>query len=158
MSNYLIENLSRKDILTVYPLVRLTMPEIGIGDWRRFAISAISRRRGAAAGILIARAQNQQYICGMLTYRAVPDLALGRTLEISNMAALDILHPRQVIIELLRALGPLARLQNCRQVKIIVSETGTVPEDLSLALLEVEPASIFESALNVSFSAPASSA
>lgn len=155
MNNYLIENLSRKDILSVYPLVRLTMPEIDLRNWRRFAMAATSPRRNAPAGILVARAQNQQYICGMLSYRAVPDLALGQTLEISTMAALDILHPEKVIMALLRALGPLARSQNCKRVKIIVPESGTVPEDLSLALREVAPASIFESTLNICFLAPA---
>ncbi len=134
MSDYEVETLSRKDILTAYPLVRLTMPQIDLRRWRSYATAATSRRRNSSSGILVARSRNQHYICGMLTYRALPDLLHGRRLEIAHMAALDILQPRQVIAELLEALGPLAKSLHCE--RIVVLDSAILQEALSAALPE----------------------
>jgi hypothetical protein len=86
-----------------------------------------------------------------MTHHALQDLSLGKTLEMSNMVALDILELRFVVIELLRALGPLAKSHYCNKVMLVVTGSGIVPEDLLITSREAEPTHTSEQVLKCKF-------
>jgi hypothetical protein len=153
MNDYTVETLARKDILLAYPLVHLTMPQLDLKSWKRHALAAIGRGHNRPEGILIARSTRRHYICGMLSYRTISDFSLCKTLEVTDVFALDILNPRKIILTLLQALSPLAKRRHCPNIRIIVVDSAPLSEDFPAVLHEAEPDSVFHHALIFSFNA-----
>ncbi|MDR3522456.1 MAG: hypothetical protein P4L54_12675 [Acidocella sp.] len=139
MSDYIIEPLAPSSIVSAYPLIRLLAPNLDLKAWKQQAGMAIDQRSRGAKGILIARAVQRQYVCGMAWYRCEFDLAKGKFLRANNLIALDLLDSQQIVACLVSALGEVARDQHCRSVKLVVPQASALSEILHNVVRDLEP-------------------
>lgn len=135
METVIVEHLSRTAISTAFPLVHLVSPKLDLQAWRRFAYSALDRRRGTLAGILTAKRIRRQHLCGMVCYRREPDLLQGQIMQVRNLIGIDILDAQPIILALIRFLGSLARTGGCSKLNILIPEsefsTSVIPALIS---------------------------
>jgi len=141
MEEYVIEPLARCNVLSAYPLMQLTEPQMSLAAWKVLALGAIGRRGSQARGILVARRRARQHISGMVWFHTERDFALGRVLAASHLVAVDILESREIMLDLVKALAAQARLRRCKQVRLVVTEGAAMAGMLPGAVLEAEPGS-----------------
>jgi hypothetical protein len=122
METLIVESLSRSAIPTAFPLVHLVTPELDLQAWRRFAISALDRRRGTLAGILVAKHDTHRHLSGLVCYRRELDLVQGRVMQARNLIGIDILDPKPIISALINGVAALARSGDCSKVRILVPD------------------------------------
>ncbi|MDE8350004.1 MAG: hypothetical protein POG74_11075 [Acidocella sp.] len=139
MSDYIVEPLAPSSIVSAYPLIRLLAPTLDLKAWKRQAGKAIDQRSRGAKGILVARAVQRQYVCGMVWYRSEFDLAKGKFLRANNLIALDLLDSQQIIASLVFALGEVAWQQHCRCVKLVVPQASVLSDILHHVVKDLAP-------------------
>jgi hypothetical protein len=122
MQKFIVELLSRTAILSAYPLARLAIPDLDLAGWRRFARLALDGRRGAFAGILVARRAARGHVCGLVCFRREPDLIFGQILQARNLIAADILDVQGIFIALINRLGALAQDNGCASLHLMIPE------------------------------------
>ncbi|HQT63998.1 MAG: hypothetical protein B7Z75_12385 [Acidocella sp. 20-57-95] len=153
MRDYFVEPLSAVSLASAYPLIRLAAPGIALATWKRQAKAVIDKRHRGAKGILIARPAQRPYICGMVWYRAEFDLVKGRVLHAYNLVAIDLLDSEAIILHLMLALGPVARLNGCVWVNIIMPDGCAASKDVHHAADRLASASAVAHCLEVGFAA-----
>ncbi len=117
---FIVEPLSRDHLRAAYPLVRATMPGLGLDAWLRFARGATGVRREGRSGIIVARRAGHDFPIGLFCYRVDRDPVLERVLVAEHFAAMDLLHPGEVIAVLVRELDRLGERLGCRAVRSVV--------------------------------------
>ncbi|HQT66816.1 MAG: hypothetical protein B7Z78_02250 [Rhodospirillales bacterium 20-60-12] len=130
MDQIIVEPLSRTAISLLFPLVKLVAPSVDLQAWRRFALSALDRRRGTLAGVLTARRISRHHFSGMVCYRRELTLLDGQIMQIRNLMAIDILDTKPIILALMHFLGSLAQSGGCLKLHILVPE-----DNVSLLIL-----------------------
>jgi len=117
---FTVEPLPRQQIRAVYPLVRATMPGLGLEAWLRFARGATAPRRVGRSGIIVARRTGHDFPSGLFCYRVDRDPVLERVLVAEHFAAMDLLRPDDVIAVLVEELDRLGGRLGCRAVRSVV--------------------------------------
>ena len=120
MTSFTVEPLARDQVRAVYPLIREAIPGLSLAAWLRFAQNAMSARRAAQAGIIVARRENHDFPNGLFCYRVDPDLALDKILVAEHFVAVDLLHPDEVLAALVAELDALGERLGCKAVRSIV--------------------------------------
>jgi hypothetical protein len=129
MTSFIVEPLPREQIRAVYPLIREAIPGLSLTAWLSFAQGAVGggrsagSRRGAQAGIIVARREGHGYPSGLFCYRVDPDPALGKVLVAEHFVAVDLLHPADVLAALVDELDALGKRLGCKAVRSIVHES-----------------------------------
>ena len=145
MADFIIEELSREQIRSVYPLVREAFPTLDLSAWLRFARQLVGPRRGGQCGIVAARRGGRPFPCGLFCYRVEADLKLGKVLIADHFVAVDLLDPAAVLTALVEELDRLAKRLGCRAMRSLVHggapdvedglyAAGHRPEEASLLL------------------------
>ena len=65
MADFIIEELSRDQIRSVYPLVREAFPPLDLSTWLRFARQLTGPHRGPQYGIVAARREGRAFPCSI---------------------------------------------------------------------------------------------
>lgn len=117
---FIVQALPPDQLLSVYPLVRETMPSLEPAAWLRFARQHVMGRRGGQAGIVAAWRQGRSFPCGLFCYRVDNDLALGTVLVAEHFVAVDLLDPQAVLSALVAELEDLATRLDCKAVRSVV--------------------------------------
>ena len=148
MPDFEIEELTRDQIRSVYPLIREAVPMLDLSAWLRFARQLTGPRRGGQGGIIAARRAGRVYPSGLFCYRVEDDLKLGRVLTADHFVAVDLLDPGAVLTALVEELDGLAERLGCKAVRSLVHggapsvegglyAAGHRPEGASLLLKEL---------------------
>ncbi len=145
MAEFIIETLSREQLLSVYPLVREAVPTLDLTAWLRFARQLTMPRRRGQSGIVAARREGRVFPCGLFCYRVEQDLKLGKVLIADHFVAVDLLDPAAVLAALVVELDGLAKRLGCQAVRSLLhggarelegglQAAGHRPEETSLLL------------------------
>lgn len=119
MSAFTVRALAPDEILSVYPLIRETMPAIGLATWTEFARRLTGRRR-RTAGIMAAWREGRTFPCGLFCYRVDKTLGQGRVLVAEHFVAVDLLDPKAVLEALVAELDALGKRLGCNAVRSVV--------------------------------------
>jgi hypothetical protein len=120
MADFIIEELSRDQIRSVYPLVREAFPPLDLSTWLRFARQLTGPHRGAQCGIVAARREGMAFPCGLFCYHVQDDLKLGKVLIADNFVAVDLLDPAAVLAAVVEELDGLAKRLGCHAVRSLL--------------------------------------
>jgi len=119
MSSFIVRPLPPEQILSVYPLVRETMPDVDLAAWTAFA-RRLSGRRRTQAGIMAAYRQGRPFPCGLFCFQVDKALPQGRVLTAEYFVAVDLLDPRPVLTALVAELDALGQRLGCNAVRSVV--------------------------------------
>jgi hypothetical protein len=108
-------SLNPSQIAQVFPLIRETVPEFGLAEWRRHAAKLIAKEDGTRRGILTVR-NDAGYFYGLAVYHVVPTEA-GAMLVADHFIAFDVPGRTEVSDVLLAGLDALARRLVCVAVE-----------------------------------------
>jgi hypothetical protein len=120
MPDFSIDELTRDQIRSVYPLIREAVPTLDLPTWQRFARQLTGPRRGGQGGIIAARREGRVFPCGLFCYRVEDDLKLGKVLIADHFVAVDLLDPDAVLAALVEELDGLAERLGCHAVRSLV--------------------------------------
>jgi hypothetical protein len=98
-----------------FPLVRVLMPEVALGDWLAFA--EVRCRAPETSGIVGVR-DAQGYFQALFVYEVRPDLAGGATLEVGMAIALGLVDPPSAVAMLVAEIDLLAARLGCAGVHV----------------------------------------
>ena len=149
MNDYVVETLAPSSIVSAYPLIRMVAPHLDLKAWKLQAGLAIDQRHRGDKGVLIARAAQRQYICGMVWYRTQFDLNKGKILQAHNLVAVDLLDTELVVAQLVATLRKVARLNHCHNVKLIVPQASVLSDILHHVVEDLEPDPAVELSIEV---------
>jgi hypothetical protein len=134
MADFEIEELTRDQIRSVYPLIREAVPTLDLPTWLRFARQLAGPRRGSQGGIIAARRAGRVFPSGLFCYRVEDDLKLGKVLSADHFVAVDLLDPGAVLAALVEELDGLAKRLGCKAVRSLVhGGEPSVKDDLYAA-------------------------
>jgi len=120
MPDFNIDELSRDQIRSVYPLIREAVPTLDLPSWLRFARQLTGPRRGGQGGIIAAWREGRVFPSGLFCYRVADDLKLGKVLIADHFVAVDLLDPGAVLAALVEQLDGLAKRLGCKAVRSLV--------------------------------------
>jgi hypothetical protein len=129
MPDFEIEELTRDQIRSVYPLIREAVPTLDLPTWLRFARQLTGPRRGGQGGIIAARRAGRIFPSGLFCYRVEDDLKLGKVLTADHFVAVDLLAPGAVLAALVEELDGLAKRLGCKAVRSLVHGGAPSVED-----------------------------
>ena len=106
-------------ILQAYPLVREVAGEFSVAEWRAFVKTMLKARAGGAdrRDIVGIRSSND-YLRGLFTYRVVPDLRHGRTLDVEFFMVESVFSPREIAASLMAGVEDVARAEDCNAIHV----------------------------------------
>lgn len=149
MADFIIGELSRDQVRSVYPLIRETVPTLDLPSWLRFARQLTGSRRVGQCGIIVARREGRTFPCGLFCFRVEEDLKLGRTLVADHFVAVDLLEPGAVVAALVEELEGLAKRLGCQAVRSVVhGGASEVADELRAAGHQPEAALLLKELLD----------
>ena len=95
-ANVLVEPMTRGDIRPLFPLMRAVEPDLKLSVWLSYGRRMTLTRRGARAGIMVARRHGHSLPCGAVHYRLDRNLRYGQLLTAEHFIAIDLLYPHAV--------------------------------------------------------------
>ena len=119
-----------------YPVIRASVPGLGLAQWRRFVAAATAE--GSRQGIVVVE-NARGYIHALGCYRVDLDLLHGHTLAIDHAVVLDFLDDKVVATLLIDAVDRQAQALGCQALEFRVRRVGAdKPEDHPLTGCLVE--------------------
>jgi hypothetical protein len=124
-----VRSLTDQAIAQAFPLVQLTLPDLTLDDWTKFAVDNITGSKTTEGGILTV-VDERGFILGLLDYTIDRDLAHGRTLMVKNFVALDFLDTsrKDIATVLIQAMEKLAGQHGCSAIHTLVHQSDTAPQ------------------------------
>ena len=133
-ANVLVEPMTRGDIRPLFPLMRAVEPDLKLSVWLSYGRRMTLTRRGARAGIMVARRHGHSLPCGAVHYRLDRNLRYGQLLTAEHFIAIDLLYPHAVLAALVQALDLIARNCGCGAMRSILHDSrGDLLDNLSIA-------------------------
>jgi hypothetical protein len=120
MAAFEVGRLADHEARAVFPLIRETMPRVGLRAWLSFVKRTSPPRADAPTGIMAVRRVGRPFPCGLFCYRVEPDLRHGRVLIAEHFVAIDLLDPAAVLEVLVRELEALGVRLGCAAVRGVV--------------------------------------
>ena len=104
-------------ILQAYPLIRELATEISLVDWRAYVKSNLAAKvKGGEACDIIGICSSNGYLRGQFTYRVVPDLRYGQTLDVEYFIVESVFSPREIAAALMAGVEEIASTENCNAI------------------------------------------
>jgi hypothetical protein len=113
--SFRVEPLAGDQVALALPLVQVTWPLADMGGWREF-VNFFSGQ-GTEGGILALR-DPADYLCGILVFRVLQDVELGRILEVPLFTTVDMANSLRVVRALLDAAENRAYELGCAGLQI----------------------------------------
>ena len=123
-----VRSLIGQAIAQAYPLLQLTLPDLTLEEWTRFAGHHLAGSETAEGGILTV-VDERGFILGLLDYTLDRELSHGRTLMVKTFVALDFLDTsrKDVATVLILAMEKLADQRGCSAIHTLVHQSDTEP-------------------------------
>ena len=122
LPNVLVEPITSGDIRPLFPLMHAAEPELKLSTWLSYSRRMTKAKRGARAGIMVARRRGQSLPCGAVHYRLEQNLRYGQLLTAEHFIAIDLLYPQAVLAALLEALDAIAKDCGCGAMRSILHD------------------------------------
>ena len=104
-------------ILQAYPLIRESAGEISLEDWRAYVKSMLAAKaKGGEARDIVGICSSNGYLRALFTYRVVPDLRHGQTLDVEYFVVESVFSPREIAATLMAGVEQVADNENCNAV------------------------------------------
>jgi hypothetical protein len=123
-----VRSLTDQAIAQAFPLLQLTLPDLTLDDWTKFAVENIAGSKTTEGGILTV-VDERGFILGLLDYTIDRELDHGRTLMVKNFVALDFLDTsrKDIATVLIQAMEKLAGHHGCSAIHTLVHQSDTAP-------------------------------
>jgi hypothetical protein len=123
-----VRSLTDQAIAQAYPLLQLTLPDLTLEDWTKFAVQQLAGSKTTEGGILTV-VDERGFILGLLDYTIDRELSHGRTLVVKNFVALDFLDTtkKDIATVLIQAMEKLAGHRGCSAIHTLVHQSDTEP-------------------------------
>jgi hypothetical protein len=123
-----VRSLTGQAIAQAYPLLQLTLPDLTLADWTKFAGHHLAGSKSTEGGILTV-VDERGFILGLLDYTIDRELLHGRTLMVKNFVALDFLDTsrKDIAKVLIQAMEKLADQRGCSAIHTLVQQSDTEP-------------------------------
>ena len=104
-------------ILQAFPLIRELASEISLEDWRAYVKSILAAKaKGSEARDIIGICSSNGYLRGLFTYRVVPDLRHGQTLDVEYFVVESVFSPREIAAALMAGVEEVASTETCNAI------------------------------------------
>lgn len=104
-------------ILQAYPLIREAAGEVSVEEWRAYVKTILgAKNRDVEARDIVGICSSNDYLRGLFTYRVVPDVRHGRTLDVEYFVVESVFSPREIAASLMTGVEDVARKEICNAV------------------------------------------